>query len=94
MRSIKDVILENGLASEIGDNIHYFYKRENREEFIGEILAIFQTKLKYHVIMINDRDDVLDNYKYSVIEFYNDNFVNAYGFNDLESAKKYFKNII
>lgn len=93
MRSIKDVILENGFVSKIGDNIHYFYKHETCE-FIGEILAIFQTKLKYHVIMINDDDDVLDNYKYYVIEFYNNNFVDAYGFNDLESAKKYFKNII
>ena len=95
MRKITDVIMENGFASDIGDNVHYSYKNENKG-FTGEILAIFQTKRRYIIIMENDMNDSFDDYKYSVIEYEYGNyrFIDMLEFEDLESAKKYFKSLI
>ncbi len=95
MRKMINVIMENGFSSDIGDNVHYSYKNESKG-FVGEILAIFQTKRRYIIIMENDMDDFFNNYKYSVIEFENGNnrFIDVLEFEDSESAKKYFKSLI
>ena len=95
MRKMINVIMENGFVSDIGDNVHYSYKNESKD-FVGEILAIFQTKRRYIIIMENDMDDSFDDYKYSVIEYEYGNyrFIDMLEFEDLESAKKYFKSLI